>query len=455
MDFFKSLVSDDPDPPRPENPDSPTNQSESDHESNDDQLDGDGNSNGDGDGDGGGLWSFGGLMQTIATRSESVILTYRRDLEEFRTGLQKETELFREVASKAVKDLPASIDLAHGKIDGVFKSTAEIISHGRDSLLAASDEEGEMETPEISRRSSVGFSRFEAQLSAIQNDVKTYTEEVEDLEEYGKWKLGFGLVDKGEEIVNLIGENGVLEGVYKGIVPNQVDNETFWFRYFYRVHKLKQQESVRAKLVKRAISIDEEEELSWDVDDTEEEEEDDHENVGETSVVKEKGDELENEKGNELDKKKDISEHKDEFLNVSAESVGKDTNVESASDENAVGLKSRDESEVKNEEKLVQLEENSEVKKDEKVEKSEEKVLLEGEGDQGGSGKETDVLVESSKQEEDLEWDEIEDIDSNVEKNAASGEKSNRADLRKRLSSAEEDEDLSWDIEDDDEPIKS
>ncbi|THG01518.1 hypothetical protein TEA_027117 [Camellia sinensis var. sinensis] len=89
---------------------------------------------------------FGGLIKTFATRSASVIEPYRRDLKEFGSGLQKETAVFREVASRAVKDLPSSIEVgasvAHGSlghaIDGVLTSTAEIIAHGQATLLAPS-----------------------------------------------------------------------------------------------------------------------------------------------------------------------------------------------------------------------------------------------------------------------------------------------------------------------------
>ncbi|MCI34474.1 BTB/POZ domain-containing protein, partial [Trifolium medium] len=96
-------------------------------------------------------WSFGGLIQTLASKSESVIENYRRDLEEFGSGLRIETSVIREAASRAVKDLPASLDVGASvaqesletvgqAIDdigsSVWKSTAQIISHGRDSLLS-------------------------------------------------------------------------------------------------------------------------------------------------------------------------------------------------------------------------------------------------------------------------------------------------------------------------------
>ncbi|KHN33087.1 hypothetical protein glysoja_010078 [Glycine soja] len=52
--------------------------------------------------------------------------------------------------------------------------------------------------------------------------------------------------------------------------------------------------------------------------------------------------------------------------------------------------------------------------------------------------------------EEDIGWDEIEDIESNDESKGDGVGSASRIDLRKRLSVADQDEDLSWDIEDDD-----
>jgi len=91
--------------------------------------------------------------------------------------------------------------------------------------------------------------------------------------------------------------------------------------------------------------------------------------------------------------------------------------------------------------------------------KSDEKMTLEGKNDNGGSCKDSDFSVVSSQhspEEEDLGWDDIEDIGSGDENNKVDVRGSpNRADLRRRLSAPEEDEDLTWDIEDDDEPIRS
>ncbi|XP_059459646.1 uncharacterized protein LOC132189125 [Corylus avellana] len=409
MDFFKSAFSDDPHPSDPHN-----------NEAADPNPDPNPT----------GAWSFGGLIKTIASRSESVILNYRRDLEEFGSGLKKETAVIREVASRAVEDLPGSFEVGASvaqeslesvgqAIDNigssVWKSTAEIIAHGRDSLLAPdldsnssdNDNSNNSNTKQLNRSSSNSqgldlkrYSRFDAQLRAIQCDMNTYLEEPEDLEGYNEWKPGFVMEEKREEIGNLIGENGAVGEIYGKLVPSGVDEESFWTRYFYRVHKLRQVEDARAKLVKRAIS-GEEEDLSWDFDD------EDGENDGSESKVE-------------------------------SRSNGDVGNVE-------VGLER----------------ENDDAGGGGKLEvRSDEKGVVEGKTDGVESGRDSDVSVVSSQPlspEEDLGWDEIEDIGSTDENIGDAVGSADRVDLRKRLSAAEEDEDLSWDIEDGDDnvPAKS
>nr|XP_023908062.1 BSD domain-containing protein 1-like [Quercus suber]POF16228.1 bsd domain-containing protein 1 [Quercus suber] len=412
MDFFKSVFSEDPDPPQNVDALEPNPDPNPDPDS-------------DSDSDSTAIWSFGGLIKTIASKSESVIQTYRRDIEEFGSGLKKETSVIREVASRAVMDFPASLDagasVAQESLESVgqaiddigssvWKSTAEIITHGADKLLVAggcggSDSDSDSNNGRLLSSSSQvsdlkPYSRFDAQVRAVQCDLNTYLEEPkeEDLED---WKLGFVLEEKGKEIEDLIRENPVIEEIYGNIVSTRVDKESFWIRYFYRVHKLKQAEEARAKLVKRVISHGEEEDLSWDFDD------DDDEENGEKNI---------------------ISNNDNVALDDDKSSRDRDNVVEN------VGVK-----------------------------------LNEKGGDSEESGRDSDVSVVSSQpllvaEEEELGWDEIEDIGSNDE-NKGEGEdgfvsSSNRVDLRKRLSKAEEEEDLSWDIEDgddddDDKHVKS
>ncbi|KAG4168161.1 hypothetical protein ERO13_A12G006600v2 [Gossypium hirsutum] len=466
MNFFKSVFADDPDPPKPQLESDSPKADYSTPDSSPRVPDPNPNPSG---------WSFGGLFQTIATRSESVIETYRRDLEEFGLGLKKEIE----VAQGSLGNVGQVID-EFGNT--VIKGTTQIINQGKDAILAADNEsDSSSSESKITQRSlnSKRYSRFDAQVRAIQGDINTYIEEPEDLEDYKKWKSGFGLEEKKEEIERLMEENGEMGSIYKRVVgvSNGVDHETFWCRYFYKVFKLKQAEDMRVKLVNRAISREEEEELSWDVDEDEEEEEVDERNtVPKASLKKqdvdkkekddtvkdkaEKSDLLEKETVGEKGEKDVLLENKDQVVVEKANENNPVEKVKGNVDESSSGNIVTEK---------VNLEKNEEVCKDDSMAKSVEKVASEAKDGENkepsnGKGKDSDISVASShpsmveeEEEEDLGWDEIEDLSSIDDKKETHGgsPSSNRDELRKRLSTAEEEEDLSWDIEDDDEPIKA
>ncbi|KAM5573986.1 hypothetical protein ABKV19_013485 [Rosa sericea] len=261
MNFFKSVFADEPDPSNPESESESYTESgptrNQDPDLNPQPTQPDPNPAGIGG------WNFGDQIKTIATKSETVIETYRRDLQEFGSGLKKEIE----VAQGSLETVGTRIDEL-GNTD--LAGTAQIISQG---ILAPDHESDSSDSSNTlnSQRSlnSKKYSRFESQVRSIQGDISTYCEEPEDLEEYRKWKSGFVLEENREEIEGLLEGNGAMDGIYNKVAPNVVDDETFWSRYYFRVYKLKQAEDVRANLVKRAISVELDEELSWDVDDDE------------------------------------------------------------------------------------------------------------------------------------------------------------------------------------------
>jgi BSD domain len=88
------------------------------------------------------------------------------------------------------------------------------------------------------------------------------------------------LEDRKDEIDALLKENSQVEVFLGKLVPSLVDEETFWSRYFYKIGKIKQAEDARAEIVKMAVAGDEEEDLSWEVD-----EEKEKENVQEKEMV--------------------------------------------------------------------------------------------------------------------------------------------------------------------------
>lgn len=403
MDFFKSVFQSDPDPPDPlssnfkASPSSPTGQSSDPSHPEADA--------------GVSAWSFGGLVKSIATKSESVIEIYRRDLEEFGAGLKKETA----VLADAIKDLPAPIESLESvglAIDGfgssVWKGTAEVIAQGKDAFLADDGDGYSSDAQRAGSNAAARYSRFEAQVYAIQSDPSTYCEDPEDLGEFGLWRKEVSLEEAAAEIESLAGAGGAIEAVYGKLVPNVVDHETFWWRYFYKIHKLKQAEDARASLVKRAIAGDEEEELSWEVDDDKEAE-----------VVKENKPlvTIQRDAASEINK-----EDSSKFVEVGFSSQPIVDNSLDGNDriDNALDGNGRSDN--------VQLNKDGEL---------------------------SVVAAQPAVQEEDdIGWDEIEDIGSGDEKKVVcsnSGSPS-QEDVRKRLSVADEDEDLTWDIEDDDPP---
>ncbi|KAK4407099.1 hypothetical protein Sango_0290900 [Sesamum angolense] len=248
-----------------------------------------------------------------------------------------------------------------------------------------------------------------------------------------KWKLGFQLEENRDEIDSLIVGNGILEDVFKRVVPSAVDPETFWCRYFYRVYKLKQQESVRANLVKRVISVDDDEELSWDVDD-----EDEDGNGGDQANLKVKGGVGEGDNVASDGSSKTVEKQEDVKIGSQYEKGGGNVNVDNGEISNVCESgKSISVDASFGEKEEVKSEEGESVTKSDAQEASSDQPKVEV---------------------EDIGWDEIEDIGSGDEKRISAttrGGSPNGGDLRKRLSAAADDEDMNWDIEDDDEPVKA
>ncbi|KAI5069905.1 hypothetical protein GOP47_0014248 [Adiantum capillus-veneris] len=244
-----------------------------------------------------GIWGLGSLMKSITSKSEGILQAYRKDLEEFGSGLKKESQLIAEVAAHAVKDLPTSLEtgayMAQESIESVgqvvedfsssvWRGTTDLIAQGKEAVLRMDEDEGSTPAGVTSSSSmsrydsapvpiSAGkYSRFEAQVRAMQHDSSTYCDEPGDLADYTAWKSTFSLADKKQDIDTLVVENTFLQELLLRFVPDVVSEDIFWTRYFYRLHKLQQTEEARADLVKRASAL-EEEDLSWDTEEEPEE----------------------------------------------------------------------------------------------------------------------------------------------------------------------------------------
>lgn len=458
MNFFRSVFSDDPDPStisesEPRSPEKSLLRDGEEEESSDPSSP---SKPTDSSADAG-AWSFGGLIKTLSVKSESVLETYRRDLQEFSSGLKKEIE----VAQGSLETVGHAFD-EFGST--VLKGTAQIIAQGKDAILAIdqeSDSDNSSNHNLSNQRSSNSkpYSRFDAQVRSIQGDTATFCEEPEDMSDFDEWKSQFVMNDKSEEIENLLEENGAIDNIHNKVVPSVVDDETFWYRYFYKVHKLKEAEDVRANLVKRAIAREEEEDLSWDVDDDDEDDEGYNEiNVGSRGDAVKKavnvGETVKEENAANATLKDDLSTKEELGWKESDEVVKKEVPIKelnegsSVNDDKAEEKSSPVDNLNKSGENVEELGRDKGSDKDQGS-KPDEKVAAEAKSDHGESSKDSDISIVSTQpsmpEDEDLGWDEIEDLSTIEEKKVVTqGGIANREEMRKRLSTAEDDEDLDW-----------
>ncbi|CAO2162116.1 unnamed protein product [Urochloa humidicola] len=394
-----------------------------------------------------GGWSFGGLVKTFASRSETVLGGYRRDLQDLGSGLRLETAVLRAAAARAASALPGALEAGASAasdrlesvgqaVDDLGAAAAGLLSHANEALRSAEadgdDGDGAPHTSDASASGaswraslpSKKYTRFEAQVLALRADPATFTEEPEDSEGFAKWNSSFSIDEMKEQIEGVLRESPGLESFVERLVPSVVDYETFWSRYFFLVDKLKQAEDVRTKLVNRAMSKEEDEELSWDVDDDDED-------------------------TNTSDQKEDTNSMVDKKEEQNTEPVKHETEG-SGKQEGVVENGSTEDKETTS---AAAKEGYGESSVETLTPKSSDDAGREEKAGAGDSSKESEISVVSqpSAQEEDLSWEEIEDVGDQDEKKGVSPQSSSAnkvEDLRKRLNSVEDDEDLSWDIDD-------
>lgn len=74
-------------------------------------------------------------------------------------------------------------------------------------------------------------------LLQMQNEPRTFLQPPQqNVDLYKDWLTDFKISEYNGEINILLGYNPRLREIYAELVPAQVDNNTFWNRYFFRVH---------------------------------------------------------------------------------------------------------------------------------------------------------------------------------------------------------------------------
>ena len=108
------------------------------------------------------------------------------------------------------------------------------------------------------------MNRLQAQLYALASDPATFLSDPDpaDQAEYEKWKCD---LDKRQgEISDLMVSNANVRKNYSSLVPDQVNHNLFWTRYFFKVHLIELQENKRQQLKARAEASTNDDEINWD-----------------------------------------------------------------------------------------------------------------------------------------------------------------------------------------------
>jgi len=167
-------------------------------------------------------WSY------FKEKSESIVSMYKEDLQEFTSTITNDTKS----AFEQAKNVSSFLGLSNKP---------------NKSLVA---------------------DRYKAKILALQNEPNTYLVSPADEHDFSTWKSTWKLQDQTDEISQTLASNSTMEELHTKLVPLSISYATFWERYFYKLHKLNQEEDRRAELIARATKTDEEI-VSWeDADDS-------------------------------------------------------------------------------------------------------------------------------------------------------------------------------------------
>jgi len=157
-------------------------------------------------------------------------------------------------------------DQAYGSVKSSVTSAWRYAAGYATQMFTEEDLEAEALLVQGQQQEPVILNRLQAQLYALATDPDTFLTEPhpDDAEEFTAWKPE---LDKRQgEISELMVSNANIRKNYSTLVPEKVNHNLFWTRYFFKVHLIELQENKRQILKKRAaeVSSANDEEINWD-----------------------------------------------------------------------------------------------------------------------------------------------------------------------------------------------
>ncbi|PRW60920.1 BSD domain-containing 1 [Chlorella sorokiniana] len=209
----------------------------------------------------------------LPTKLEQLHLPASLHLPDPAAALQARAGAASAVAREKAEKGLASLGALGSKLVLGTHDLFEQISHAVQNELALTEQHAAGGQRGQSGAAGIGsqqrYSRFDADVAAMQRDSSTYCDEPEDVEEFEAWLASFDLADRKPDIDHLIAENTFMAELQARIVPLIVEYDAFWTRYFYRLHRLELKHAQFQQLTQGTLAV-QEEEVGWGSDEDEE-----------------------------------------------------------------------------------------------------------------------------------------------------------------------------------------
>ncbi|KFV50590.1 BSD domain-containing protein 1, partial [Gavia stellata] len=196
----------------------------------------------------------------------------KRDLAEFTQVVQHDTACTIAATASVVKDKLA-VKGSSGATEKVRKGLSDFLGVISDTFAPSPDKTIDcdvitlMATP---TGTTEPYDSAKARLYSLQSDPATYCNEPDGPAELLEaWLSQFNLEEKKGEIAELLATSPSIRALYTKMCPVAVSHSEFWQRYFYKVHRLEQDEARREALKQRAEQSIHQEEPGWEEDEEE------------------------------------------------------------------------------------------------------------------------------------------------------------------------------------------
>ncbi|MCJ1385814.1 hypothetical protein MMC17_008938 [Xylographa soralifera] len=215
------------------------------------------------------------VTEKVSSEDESEIAKKERSDDEALRESESLITRFQKEAAKRLKDIEKAEDAAD---EALLKFGTNIRNFLRDAVSIApptdeKDKNGNskvlFESKDQDGKRVIHTTRFDAQLHAIHSSLESFTKDPMS-PEYEKWgSEGFNVEKKTSDIAADLDKYDELRRAMEKLVPEIVEYEQFWKRYYFLRMVVESEEQRRKDLLKGA-TLSNVEEIGWDEDSDEE-----------------------------------------------------------------------------------------------------------------------------------------------------------------------------------------